>query len=86
MNVERRPYSPPRVVTRSSAISIEKRARIRDLYEEGLSVVIISERLGLHRNTIHLWLRRLELLPPSSCSRCGCRRRGCRGHSFEATP
>lgn len=71
MNDVRKPYSPPQVAT--SAISPEKRARIRELREEGLTLAIIAERLGLHLNTVHKWVGRLGLIPRRPC---GCATRG----------
>lgn len=67
----RRPYTPPQIT--SSAISAEKRARIRELREEGLTLAVISERLGLHLNTVHKWVGRLGLIPRRPC---GCAVRG----------
>lgn len=68
----RKTYAAPQVVTRSSAISEEKRARIAELRTEGLSVEVISERLGLHRNTVIKWSSRLGVTPHQVC---GCGRR-----------
>lgn len=68
----KRPYLAPELVTRSSAISAEKRARIVELRAEGLSVEVISERLGLHRNTVIKWSSRLGATPHEVC---GCGRR-----------
>lgn len=73
MATMRRPYAPPYVVTRSSAISEEKRRRLAELREEGLTAGIIAERLGLHRNTVYIWLDRLGLVPRRPC---GCATRG----------
>ena len=66
----KKPYVPPQV--RSSAISEEKRARIVALKAEGLSVEVISQRLGLHRNTIGKWSTRLGL---TRIDHCACGRR-----------
>jgi DNA-binding CsgD family transcriptional regulator len=71
--IERRPYSPPEVVSRSSSISPEKQRRIRELRAEGLTMAVISERLGLHLNTIAKYLERLGLVPRLAC---GCATRG----------
>lgn len=59
--------------SRSREISETKKGRIAELRVEGLSVAIISERLGLHRNTISKWLRHLGLTPLRRCERCGRR-------------
>lgn len=66
----KKPYAAPEVITRSSAISEEKRARIVELRGEGLSVQVIAERLGLHRNTVIKWSARLGATPHEVCV-CG---------------
>jgi Homeodomain-like domain len=68
----KRPYVSPSVVTRSSAISEDKRKRIVELRREGLSVAIISERLGLHRNTVGKWAMRMGVTTIETCE-CGRR-------------
>jgi transposase-like protein len=68
----KKPYVSPSVVTRSSAISAEKRKRIVELRAEGLSVEVISERLGLHRNTVGKWSMRMGVTPETRCQ-CGRR-------------
>ena len=70
---ERKPWVTPTVVSRPSAISPEKRARIAELREEGLTMMVIAERLGLHLNTVHKWINRLGLIPRRPC---GCATRG----------
>ena len=68
----KKPYVSPSVVTRSSAISEDKRKRIVELRREGLSVAVISERLGLHRNTVGKWAMRMGATDISTCP-CGRR-------------
>lgn len=85
--IDKRLYSPPQVVSHSSAISIEKQARIAELREEGLTMVVIAERLGLHTNTVHKYFGKLGLIPRKAC---GCATRGrpiaprCRCHTQAA--
>lgn len=82
--IDKRPYSPPQVVSHSSAISVEKQRRITELRAEGLTLVVISERLGLHLNTVHKYCGKLGLIPRREC---GCATRGrpiapdCRCHA-----
>jgi IS30 family transposase len=83
----RKPWVRPEVVTRSTAISVEKRERIVDLASQGLSVAVIAERLGLHRNTVSHWRIRMGLVERRSCARCKRTIRGpdarcyvCRGY------
>lgn len=71
MAVTRRPYLPPPM--RSTALSEEKRKRIAELRTEGLTYVVIAERLGLHLNTVYLWCSRLGLIERREC---GCAERG----------
>lgn len=71
--IDKRPYSAPQVVSHSSAISPEKQARIAELRAEGLTLVVISERLGLHLNTVHKYFGKLGLIPRKAC---GCATRG----------
>jgi Homeodomain-like domain len=68
----KRLYVAPQVVTRASAISDYQRTRIMQLKAEGLSIAVISERLGLHRNTVSKWALRLC---PSTVLHCSCGRR-----------
>lgn len=82
--IQKRPYAAPQVVSHSSSISPEKQSRILELREEGLTTVVIAERLGLHINTVHKYFGKLGLIPRRPC---GCATRGrpiapkCRCHS-----
>lgn len=87
--ISKRPYSSPQVVSQSSAISIQKQERIAELRAEGLTIVVIAERLGLHLNTVHKYLGKLGLIPRRVCG-CATRGRpiaprcGCHGQAQEA--
>lgn len=78
-----RQWTKPSVVTSAVALPPAKRERIKELIREGLTYVVVAQRLGLHVNTVWAWVMRLELRPAPTCARCGARRFGCRGHSFE---
>lgn len=65
-------YLSPELVTRPNAISPAKRERIAALRAEGLSIDVIGERLGLHRNTVIKWSERMGATPHKVC---GCGRR-----------
>lgn len=81
-----KPYSAPRVISTAGSLSVEKQERIAELREEGLTMGVIGERLGLHLNTVYKYCLKLGLTVRRSCQ-CGRPVRGgeercyvCRGH------
>ena len=69
---ERKPYSSPAVRSYKNALPEAVRRKIAWLVdEERLTPSVIAERLGLHRNTVLKWMRRLGLVEQR---RCGCGR------------
>lgn len=73
--MNRRPYETPGVRTYRNALSAEKQKQLLWLSDtERLTPAVIAERLGVHRNTVLKWLRRLARLEVRSCS-CGRRLR-----------
>jgi site-specific DNA-methyltransferase (adenine-specific) len=82
------PEPPPQreFLERPNGLSSDKIRRIAQLRGEGLSLAVISERLGVHPNTVHRHLQRAGLVRKRWCS-CGRRLRGdeplcytCRGY------
>lgn len=82
---QRRPWRRPEVFTAGARVTPAVLARLEALIAEGLTHAIVAQRIGVHPNTVGLWVAFLDLSHAPRCRRCGARPRGCRGHAFEGS-